>query len=160
MDACLPCLVPMMMLVGRSSYQRWWAAAAIYPENGWLNICIWIFLLLLLQLLVAHFEMMPTGHSCNDLLDHHAPAQKWNFLFWCNYFFYTKSQFHVVCFLWKCSSCFEKNLMQYVPDSFSIKSKRNVIILGVVGESRKLYLFSPCLGMKKHTVVASKWIHT
>ena len=92
MDACVPCLVP-MMLVGTSSYQRWWAAAAIYPENGWLNICIWIFLLLLLQLLVAHFEMMPTGHSCNDLLDHHAPAQKWNFLFWCKYFFKNKILF-------------------------------------------------------------------
>ena len=49
----------------------------------------------------------------------------------------------------------KKNLMQYVPDSFSIKSKRNVIFLRVVGESRK-YLVSPCLGMKKHTVVASK----
>ena len=106
MDACLPCLVPMMMLVGTSSYQRWWAA--IYPENGWLNICIWIFLLLLLlQLLVAHFEMMPTGHSCNDLLDHHAPAQKWNFLFWCHYFFYTKSHFHVF-FLWKWNQWFLK----------------------------------------------------
>ena len=34
---------------------------------------------------LAHFEMMPTGHSCNDFLDHRAPAQKWNFLFWCNF---------------------------------------------------------------------------
>ena len=50
----------------------------------------------------------------------------------------------------------KKNLMQYVPDSFSIKSKRNVIILGGRRSQEIVFIFSNCLGMKKHTVVASK----